>query len=113
MIRSVTFEKTTYNALPYKFEAGTPHIAEGIGLGAALDYVQAIGLDTIGAYEHTLLAYATQRLPPCRACGLLARHRRRPVSSPSCAMGSIPTTLAPSSTWKVLPFVPAITVPNR
>ena len=62
MIRSVTFEKTTYNALPYKFEAGTPHIAGGIGLGAALDYVQAIGLDTISAYEHTLLGYATTAL---------------------------------------------------
>jgi len=62
MIRSVTFEKTTYNALPYKFEAGTPHIAGGIGLGAALDYVQAIGLDTIRAYEHTLLGYATAAL---------------------------------------------------
>jgi cysteine desulfurase/selenocysteine lyase len=62
MIRSVTFEKTTYNALPYKFEAGTPHIAGGIGLGAALDYVQAIGLDTIRAYEHTLLGYATTAL---------------------------------------------------
>jgi cysteine desulfurase/selenocysteine lyase len=62
MIRSVAFEKTTYNALPYKFEAGTPHIAGGIGLGAALDYVQAIGLDTIRAYEHTLLGYATAAL---------------------------------------------------
>jgi cysteine desulfurase/selenocysteine lyase len=62
MIRSVTFEKTTYNALPYKFEAGTPHIAGSIGLGAALDYVQAIGLDTIGAYEHTLFGYATAAL---------------------------------------------------
>jgi cysteine desulfurase/selenocysteine lyase len=62
MIRSVTFEKTTYNALPYKFEAGTPHIAGGIGLGVALDYVQAIGLDTVRAYEHTLLGYATAAL---------------------------------------------------
>ena len=46
MIRTVTFEKTTYNDLPYKFEAGTPNIAGGIGLGAALDYVTRIGLDT-------------------------------------------------------------------
>ena len=45
MIRSVTFEKTTYNALPYKFEAGTPHIAGGIGLGAAIDYLNALGMD--------------------------------------------------------------------
>ncbi|MGH8806727.1 MAG: SufS family cysteine desulfurase [Noviherbaspirillum sp.] len=60
MISRVTFEKTLYNALPYKFEAGTPHIAGGIGLGAALDYVEQIGLDPIAAHEHDLLAYATQ-----------------------------------------------------
>jgi len=59
MIRSVTFEKTTYNALPYKFEAGTPNIAGGIALGAALDYVTAIGLPAIAAHEHDLLTYAT------------------------------------------------------
>ncbi len=59
MILSVTFEKTTYNALPYKFEAGTPHIAGAIGLGAAIDYVNRIGIDAIAAYEGELLAYAT------------------------------------------------------
>jgi cysteine desulfurase / selenocysteine lyase len=62
MIRVVTFEKTTYNDLPYKFEAGTPNIAGGIGMGAALDYVGQIGLDKIGAYEHELLQYGTQAL---------------------------------------------------
>ena len=62
MIRTVTFEKTTYNDLPYKFEAGTPNIASGIGLGAALDYVARIGLDKIAAYEHELLHYGTQAL---------------------------------------------------
>jgi cysteine desulfurase / selenocysteine lyase len=62
MIRTVTFEKTTYNDLPYKFEAGTPHIAGGIGLGAALDYVTHLGLDKIAAYEHELLAYGTEAL---------------------------------------------------
>ncbi len=59
MILSVTFEKTLYNVLPYKFEAGTPHIAGGIGLGAAIDYLSSIGLEKIAAYEHDLLAYAT------------------------------------------------------
>jgi cysteine desulfurase/selenocysteine lyase len=59
MISAVTFEKTIYNSLPYKFEAGTPHIAGAIGLGAAIDYVQRIGLDRIAAYEHDLLAYGT------------------------------------------------------
>lgn len=59
MIRSVTFEKTDYNVLPYKFEAGTPDIAGIIGLGAAIDYVNDIGLDAIAEYEHELLEYAT------------------------------------------------------
>jgi cysteine desulfurase / selenocysteine lyase len=62
MIRTVTFEKTTYNDLPYKFEAGTPNIAGGIGLGASLDYVTRIGLDNIAAYEHELLLYGTRKL---------------------------------------------------
>ncbi len=62
MISSVTFERTTYNRLPYKFEAGTPHIAGAVGLGAAIEYVNAIGLETIAAYEHALLAEATARL---------------------------------------------------
>ncbi|MGZ8248085.1 SufS family cysteine desulfurase [Methylomagnum sp.] len=61
MIRRVTFEKSEYNALPYKFEAGTPNIADTIAFGTALDYVQAIGLDAIAAHEHRLLDYATQR----------------------------------------------------
>jgi len=59
MIRSVTFEKTLYNVLPYKFEAGTPNIAGGIGLGAAIDYLSQVGLDLVAAYERELLDYAT------------------------------------------------------
>ena len=59
MIKQVTFEKTVYNDLPYKFEAGTPHIAGAIGLGAAIDYVRQIGLDAIATHERALLAYAT------------------------------------------------------
>jgi cysteine desulfurase/selenocysteine lyase len=62
MILSVTFEKTTYNELPYKFEAGTPNIAGVIAFGAALDYVTGLGLEKIGAHEHDLLLYATDRL---------------------------------------------------
>jgi cysteine desulfurase/selenocysteine lyase len=61
MIKMVTFEKTLYNDLPYKFEAGTPNIAGGIGLGAAIDYVTEVGLEGIGQHEHDLLAYATER----------------------------------------------------
>jgi len=59
MIVSVTFEKTVYNRLPYKFEAGTPDIAGVIGLGAALEYVNNLGLENIGAHETALLRYAT------------------------------------------------------
>ena len=60
MIRSVTFEKTTYNDLPWKFEAGTPDIAGAIALGAALKYITDLGMDNIAAREHDLLAYATE-----------------------------------------------------
>jgi cysteine desulfurase/selenocysteine lyase len=62
MIKSVSFEKTVYNDLPYKFEAGTPHVAGAVGLGAALGYLEELGLERIAAYEHELLAYATARL---------------------------------------------------
>jgi len=62
MISSVTFEKTSYNKLPYKFEAGTPDIAGVIGLGAALTYVTGLGIEKIAAHEHDLLEYATERL---------------------------------------------------
>ena len=62
MIRSVTWEKTTYMAAPGKFEAGTPPIAAAIGLGAAIDYVTGLGLERIAAREHELLVYATERL---------------------------------------------------
>jgi cysteine desulfurase / selenocysteine lyase len=62
MIRSVTFEKTTYNDLPYKFEAGTPNIAGGIGLGAAVDYINGMDLNAVAAYEQELLTYGTEKL---------------------------------------------------
>ena len=62
MIAEVRFEKTTYADLPHKFEAGTPNIAGGIAFGAALDYMNGIGFDTIAAYEHELLDYATEQL---------------------------------------------------
>jgi cysteine desulfurase/selenocysteine lyase len=62
MIRTVTFEKSTYAGLPNKFEAGTPAIASQIGLGAAIDYLSSIGREQAFAYEHELLTYATERL---------------------------------------------------
>ena len=62
MIRSVTFEETLFNELPYKFEAGTPNIAGAVGLGTAIDYVNGIGINNIFEYEHDLLEYASERL---------------------------------------------------
>lgn len=62
MILSVSFDNTLYNELPYKFEAGTPHIAGAIGLGAAVDYMQSVGIETLADYEHSLLAYATHEM---------------------------------------------------
>ena len=75
MIRSVTFEKTIYNALPYKFEAGTPDIAGVIGLGAAVDYLNQIGLDAVAAHEHELLEYGTQALEGISGLSLIGTAR--------------------------------------
>ncbi len=62
MIRDVTFEKTAFQSAPARFEAGTPNIADAVGLGAALDYVSSLGIENISRYEHELLAYATDQL---------------------------------------------------
>jgi cysteine desulfurase / selenocysteine lyase len=76
MILSVTFEKTTYNTIPHRFEAGTPPIAAAIGLGAAVEYLSAIGMEAIAGHEHELLAYATaqvSRMKGVRIIGTAAR----------------------------------------
>ncbi len=77
MISSVTFERSTWNVLPYKFEAGTPHIAGAIGLGAALDYIERVGFDAIGIHERELLEYGTQLLETIYGVRLIgtARHK--------------------------------------
>jgi cysteine desulfurase/selenocysteine lyase len=75
MILSVSFEKTTYNQLPWKFEAGTPNISGAIGLAAAIRYLQQVGIERVAAYEQELLEYATQRLvtiPGLRIVGTAA-----------------------------------------
>jgi cysteine desulfurase/selenocysteine lyase len=77
MIRSVSFEKTVYNTLPYKFEAGTPHIAGVIGLGAALDYLDRIGRDRLAAYEHALLAHGTRALAGVPGVRLIGTAREK------------------------------------
>ncbi len=75
MILSVTFEKTIYNGLPAKFEAGTPHIAGAIGLGAAIDYLNGIGMDRIAVYEHELLLHGTGVLDAIGGLRMLGRAR--------------------------------------
>jgi cysteine desulfurase / selenocysteine lyase len=77
MIRSVTFAKTTYNSLPYKFEAGTPHIAGGIGLGAAVDYLQGLDWEAVAAHEHDLLTYATASLSAIPGLRLIGTAREK------------------------------------
>ena len=77
MIKSVTFERTIYNDLPYKFEAGTPHIAGVVGLGAAIDYVNGIGLERAAAYEHELLEYGTEQLQAIEGLTLIGTARQK------------------------------------
>jgi cysteine desulfurase/selenocysteine lyase len=77
MISSVTFEKTTYNTLPYKFEAGTPDIAGVIGLGAAVDYLNEIGMDNVAAHEHDLVTYGTQALEGIPGVRLIGTAREK------------------------------------
>jgi len=82
MIRSVTFEETTYNTIPHKFEAGTPPIAAAIGLGAAVDYLSSIGMPAIAMHEHELLRRATQQMsemPGVRVIGT-SRHKAAVLS---------------------------------
>jgi cysteine desulfurase/selenocysteine lyase len=77
MIASVSFEKSTWNELPYKFEAGTPNIAGVIGLGAAIDWVGRIGLDAIAAHEHELLEYGTRLLSDLPGLRLVGTAREK------------------------------------
>ena len=82
MIKSVSFEKTTYNDLPFKFEAGTPHIAGAIGLSAAVDYINSVGMKNIEQYENMLQRYALDRLLKIDGLRLIgnAKHRAGVIS---------------------------------
>ncbi|HWZ32702.1 MAG TPA: cysteine desulfurase [Bryobacteraceae bacterium] len=82
MIASVTFEKTTYNTLPFKFEAGTPDIAGVIGLAAAIEYVEELGIENIAAYEMELLDYATRALSKVEGLRIIgtAKHKAATIS---------------------------------
>ena len=82
MIKQVSFKCTTYNNLPYKFEAGTPHIEGGISLGAALTYMQSVGVENIAAYEHELLIYATEKMQQIEGLRIVgtSKHKSSVVS---------------------------------
>lgn len=82
MIKDVTFSKTVFNGIPEKFEAGTPDIAGAVGLGAAVDYLESVGLPAIEAYEHELLAYATDAITTVKGLRLIgtARHKASVLS---------------------------------
>jgi len=88
MISSVTFEKTTYNVIPHKFEAGTPHIAGGIGLGAAIAYLEALGLPDVAAHENDLLGYATDAVAEIPGVRLIGTAREK-ASVLSFVLGEI------------------------
>ncbi len=77
MIKTVSFEKTTYNELPHKFEAGTPNIEAGIALGSAIDYINSIGIDNIYAHEKELLEYATEKLSTIQGLKIIGTAREK------------------------------------
>jgi len=77
MIHKVTFEKTTYHDLPHKFEAGTPNIAGGIGLGAAIDYIKKTGIENIAEYEKELVEYALGKLKEIEGIVLIGKSKNR------------------------------------
>jgi cysteine desulfurase / selenocysteine lyase len=77
MISSVTFEKTLYNKLPFKFEAGTPDVSGAIGMGAAIEYINRIGIEKVAAYEHELLDYATQEISSIPGVRLIGTAKER------------------------------------
>ena len=114
MIRSVALDRTTFNDLPHKFEAGTPAIAEAVGFGAAIDYICAIGLDAIERHEHELTAYAMGRLAELdwiRVFGPPAERRAGIVSFE--VEGVHPTTSRRSSTGRASPSGRGTTARSR
>ena len=113
MIKHVSFERTTFNELPFKFEAGTPDYIGTTGLAKALDYVSAIGMDKIAVYEHELTEYATQRLKTIPACASLVKLLRKGASSLSLWVIFITSIWAHCSIVSALPYVQDTIVPNR
>lgn len=93
MIKTVTFEKTTYNCLPHKFEAGTPNIIGGIGLAAAIDYMNNIGLDNIANYEAELLAYATEKIKQIEGVRIIGKAEQKASVLSFLVDGTHPTDI--------------------
>ena len=93
MIKTVTFEKTTYNELPHKFEAGTPNIVGGIGLAAAIDYINKIGIDKIEAYEHELLTYATEQIKQVEGVQIIGEAEKKASVLSFVVEGTHPTDI--------------------
>jgi cysteine desulfurase/selenocysteine lyase len=77
MIKEVTFEKTSYNDLPYKFEAGTPNIADVVAFKAAMDFITSLGKENISAHEHSLLQYATERVSALKKVKIIGRAKEK------------------------------------
>ena len=113
MILCVTFEKTTYNTIPHKFEAGTPPITAAIGLGAAIDYLSGVGHRAIAAHETDLLDYATQQVNGRRACASSAPPSARPRCCRSRSKACIRTMSARCSTKKAWRSAPATIARSR
>ena len=113
MIKTVSFSGTEYNDLPYKFEAGTPHIAGAIGLAAALDYFDALDFEAVVAHEHALLAAATARAEAIPACASTGRPRPRRRCCPFTSRVVIRRISARCSITTGWPSAPGITVRCR
>ena len=116
MIRKVTKEGTTWADPPARFEAGTPAIAQAIGLAAALRWLDALGMDAVTAHEREIAAYALERLaevPGLRVFGPPALAGARSGRSRSSSTASTPTTSPRSSTATASPSAPATTAPSR
>ena len=114
MVQEVTFQSATWNDLPMRFEAGTPNIAGSIGLGAAVDYLEALGMDEVHQHETEITQYALEALKELAEEFTFYGPSTRPsaaASSPSPRPIFTPTTWEPSSTRRASPSAPAITAP--
>jgi selenocysteine lyase/cysteine desulfurase len=113
MIADVTFERTLYQGVPARFEAGTGNIADAVGLGAAIDYVERIGIENIARYEHDLLAYATQRVKPIPGIRLIGTADDKASVLSFVLAGYRPEEVGKRSTRKASRCAPATTARSR